>query len=252
MPIDLAQLVPAFVLAFFRIAGMMLSAPFFGSVLIPRRVKLYFALVLTVGIVPGLAVPVVPDTTWELAAGIAGELLFGLAIGTALSFVFVAVHWAGEIIGQQIGFGMGAVFDPTMGQSGSVIGDLYFMFAMVIFLIIRGHIAFLRGVMETFEALPLLSATMTHGLLELVVGLLQGAMALAIQLAAPALLTMLLVDVVLGFLSKTIPQINVMTAGLSMRSVIGLLVLIAGVALTSDVLQNAMLGALETIRLAWW
>ena len=251
MPIDLTQLVPGFVLAFFRIAGMLLSAPFFGSVLIPKRVKLYFALVLTMGVVPGLAAVALPDSPVALAAGIASELLFGLAIGTALSFVFVAVHWAGEIIGQQIGFGMGAVFDPSMGQSGSVVGDLYFMLTLVIFLIIRGHHEFIRGVRETFDTLPLLSATMTQDLLDLVVGLLQSATALAIQLAAPVLLTMLLTDVVLGFVSKTVPQINVMTAGLTMRSLIGLLVLIAGVALTGDVLENALNSAMETIRLAW-
>ena len=251
MPIDLSQLVPGFVLAFFRIAGMMLSAPFFGSVLIPRQVKLYFALVLTMGIMPGLAKVVLPDSPWTLMAGIAGELLFGLAIGTALSFVFVAVHWAGEIIGQQIGFGMGAVFDPSLGQSSSVVGDMYFMFTLVIFLLINGHHQFLRGVRQTFDTLPLLSVTMTQGLLDLVVGLLQSATALAIQLAAPVLLTMLLTDVVLGFLSKTVPQINVMTAGLSLRSLIGLLVLIVGVTLTSDVLANALQETMETLRLAW-
>jgi flagellar biosynthesis protein FliR len=251
MPPDLLDLVPAFVLAFFRIAGMMLAAPFFGSALVPRRVKLYLALVLTLGMVPGLAAATLPDSAWVLAAGIGGEFIFGLAIGTALSFVFVAVQWAGEIIGQQIGFGMGAVFDPSMGTSGSMIGDLYFMFTLAIFLIIRGHHAFLRGVRETFDTLPLLSVTMTQDLLELVVGLLQSAAGLAIQLAAPVLLTMLLKDVVLGFLSKTIPQINVMTAGLSMRSLLGLMVLIAGAALTVEVLIDSLGDAMETLRLAW-
>src|SRR4051812_16064780 len=125
--LQVAQLVPAFVLVFFRIAGMMMAAPFFGSARVPRRVKVLFALVLTVGICPTVAAPkVLPESTWQLAAGIGGELIFGLAIGTALGFTFVAVNWAGDIIGQQMGLGIAQAFDPQFGSAGSVIGDLYF------------------------------------------------------------------------------------------------------------------------------
>src|SRR3954469_15950333 len=96
------QFVPTFVLAFFRMAGMMVSAPMFGSARIPRRLKVMFALVLTAAIVPTLKTVRLPESSWQLAASIGGEMLFGLAIGSALSFVFVAVSWAGEIIGQQM------------------------------------------------------------------------------------------------------------------------------------------------------
>src|SRR5690606_13464883 len=105
--------------------------------------------------------------------------------GTALSFVFVAVNWAGDIIGQQMGLGMGAMYDPQFGQSGSVVGDLYFMLTLVIFLLIRGHHLFLRGVRDTFDSLPLLSLSVTRGLFDLMVGLLHASTALALQLAAP-------------------------------------------------------------------
>jgi flagellar biosynthetic protein FliR len=234
------QFVPTFVLAFFRIAGMMVTVPLFGSARIPRRLKVMFALVLTASLVPTIKPVTLPATTWQLAAGIGGELLFGLAIGTALSFTFVAVNWAGEIIGQQMGLGLGQVFDPQFGGSGSVIGDLYFFLTLMIFLLINGHHHFLRGVHSTFESLPLLSATMTPALLDLASGLLQSATALALQLAAPMLVTMLVTDVVLGFLGKTIPQINVMTAGLNLRSMVGMVVLILGLMLGSRVIQESM------------
>src|SRR5688572_12820161 len=234
------QFVPTFVLAFFRIAGVMVTVPLFGSARIPRRLKVMFALVLAVALVPTLRPVNLPATTWQLAAGIGGELLFGLAIGTALSFTFVAVNWAGEIIGQQMGLGIGQVFDPQFGGSGSVMGDLYFFLTLVIFLIVQGHHAFLRGVRASFEALPLMTVTLTPAMFDLLGGLIQSATALALQLAAPMLVTMLLTDVVLGFLGKTIPQINVMTAGLPLRSLVGMVVLIFGLMMTSDVIRNAM------------
>ncbi|MGE5609125.1 MAG: flagellar biosynthetic protein FliR [Bacillota bacterium] len=245
------QLLPAFVLVVFRLAGMMLAAPLFGSARVPKRVKLMFALVLAAGLAPSIPTPPLPGSTWQLAAGILGELLFGLAIGSALSFVFVAVSWAGEIIGQQMGLGLGQVFDPQFGQSGSVVGDLYFMLTLVIFLCIQGHHAFLRGVRDTFDSLPLLGVALDLNLLDLVTGLLQAATAMAMQLAAPTLVAMLITDVVLGFLSKTVPQINIMSAGLSLRAILGLLVLIVGLALTSDVISQGITDSLREIARAW-
>lgn len=253
MQLDQAlQLVPKFVLVFFRLAGMMTAAPLFGSARVPRRIKLMIALVLAVGMMPSVAAPVtLPDTTWKLAAGIAAELVFGLAIGTALSFVFVAVSWAGDIIGQQMGLGLGAALDPQFGGQSSVVGDLYFFLTLVIFLLAQGHHAFLRGVALTFESLPLLAVGMDKSLLDLVVGLLHGATALALKLAAPVLVTMLLTDVVLGFVGKTVPQLNVMSAGLPLRSLLGMLVLWLGLVLASRVIRDEMLGAMETIAKAF-
>jgi len=242
------QLVPAFVLVFFRLAGMMVAAPLFGSARVPRRVKVGFALVLAMCLTPTLSSrPSLPQTTWELAAGIGGELIFGLAIGSALGFVFVAVNWAGDIIGQQMGLGIAQAFDPQFGQSGSVVGDLYFYLTLGIFLLARGHHAFLTGVRASFDALPLMSIGMGKGLLDLVVGLLQSATMLAMQLAGPMLVTMLAVDVVLGFLSKTIPQINVMSAGLPLRSLVGIVVLVLGMSMCSRVIEDGMLESMKQI-----
>ncbi len=253
MPLDqVLQLVPAFVLVFFRLAGMIAAAPLFGSARVPQRVKLYFALVLALGLLPTVPTPTsLPDSTWALAAGIAGELLFGLAIGAALNFVFAAAQWAGEIIGQQMGFGLGQVLDPQHGTSGAVVSDLYFLMTLVAFLLLQGHHAFLRGLRQTFDLLPLLSAGLDYQLFDLVVGLLQASTGLAMQLAMPTLIAMLVTDVVLGFLGKTVPQINVMSAGLSLRAMVGMFVLLAGMAFTSDVIAAGLVDSVRQIAQVW-
>jgi flagellar biosynthetic protein FliR len=253
MPYDvLFQPVSLFILVFFRVAGMMMVAPLFGSGRVPQRVRLLFALVVALGMMPAVpASTALPDSPWVLAGGIASELVFGLAIGTALSFIFIALSWAGEIIGQQMGLGIGAVFDPQSGMSGSAVGDLYFMLTLAIFMIIGGHRVFLRAVFSTFETVPLLSAGITPGVFAMVVGLLSASTSLAIQLAAPILVTMLVVDVVLGFLSKTVPQINILSAGLSLRAVVGLAVLLLGLAATSELVRNSLVDALEQLSAAW-
>jgi flagellar biosynthetic protein FliR len=79
------------------------------------------------------------------------------------------------------------------------------------------------------------------------VGLLQSATGLALRLAAPVLVTMFIVDVVLGFVGKTIPQINVMTAGLPLRALAGVGMLIIALTLTSQVIGDSMLQTMKEV-----
>jgi flagellar biosynthetic protein FliR len=105
------NIIPVFALVFFRLAGMMLFAPLFGSARVPRQMKIMVALVMAMlmtGELRGRHVEL-PQSMWELAIGIGGELMFGLAMGTIVSFVFIAAQWAGEIIGQQMGFNISEV-----------------------------------------------------------------------------------------------------------------------------------------------
>jgi flagellar biosynthesis protein FliR len=252
---SLIHFVPTFTLVFFRLAGMMLFAPLFGSARIPKRLKVLMATMLTAGLIGGIDPPVqLPANVWELAVGIGGEMLFGIAMGMALSFVFIAAQWAGEIIGQQMGFNLSETFDPQFGQKGSLIGDAYFMFALVIFLTLRplgGHHAMLHGIRDSFEALPLLSVGIGQSVFDLLLGLFQACTALSLQMAAPMLVTMLIIDLALGFISKTIPQLNVMTAGLTIRAGVGMLVLILGVVLTCDVLREALLDSIDQVNTAY-
>jgi flagellar biosynthesis protein FliR len=163
-----------------------------------------------------------------------------VAIGTILSFTFIAAQWAGDMIGHQMGLNISEVFDPQFGASGSIVGDMYVMLILVIFLAVGGHRDMLIGVRQSFDALPLLSVGVNKPLLDLLVGLFTGASCLAVQLAGPMLVTMLIVDLSLGCISKTMPQLNVMTAGLSVRSVVGMLVLIVGLYMTTSVLNKSI------------
>src|SRR5690606_21193726 len=216
---------------------------------VPRQVKGLLCIVLAVGLLPAVPVPEqLPDTTWQLALGIGGEIMFGLAMGMVLSLIFIAAQWAGDIIGQQMGLNLSEVFDPQFGAQGSVVSEMYFMLMLVMFLVLNGHHAVLSGLRDSFEHLPLLSIAVSPDVFEIVIGLLASSTSLAVQLAAPMLLTMLVVDLVLGVLGKTMPQFNLMTAGLSLRSAIGMVLLIIGLSLSSRVLQESMLSSIELFR----
>jgi flagellar biosynthetic protein FliR len=246
------QFVPAYVLVVFRLAGLMIFAPLLGSGRIPRRIKVMMALVLSAGMCVSIKAPVsLPETNWELAIGIGGEIAFGLAMGIVLSFTFIAVQWAGEMIGQQMGLNMSEVLDPQFGGAGSLVGDLYFMLTLSVFLLIGGHREMIRGIRMSFDTLPLLSLGIDRPLLDTIVGLFQSCTMLAVQLAAPMLVTMLVVDLALGCIGKAMPQMNVLTAGLSIRSLMGLAVMIVGVRITVYVINGELREAMRFVQLQW-
>jgi flagellar biosynthetic protein FliR len=244
----LFNLAGVYLLVLFRVAGMMVFAPLMGSARVPRRVKGLLAITLAAALAPTVTPPAqLPTTIWGLAIGIGGEIMFGLAMGMILSMIFVAAQWAGEIIGQQMGLNLGETFDPQFGSHGSMIGDVYYFLTLMIFMAIDGDRAMIRGVHDSFGALPLLSGGINQSIFGVIIGLFAGATKLAMQLAAPVLVTMLVVDLVLGFIGKTVPQLNIMTAGIALRSLIGTVVIIVGMGLTSTAIRDALLGAMRSM-----
>lgn len=254
MPLlDFAAGIPALTLAFFRACGIFLAAPLFGSARVPRRIKLMMALVVAAGLLPaGGLEAFVPATLAALVVVVGGEILFGLALGLTVALVFVAAQWAGDMVGQQIGLTMGQVIDPQFGGASGVLSEVYFLFSTAVFLAVGGHRAIVDGLHASMTALPPGSLGMgQQGLLQLLVGLLTGATVLAVQLAAPTFVTLLVSDVALGALAKTMPQFNVFTAGMSVRSLLGLAVLAVGMAAGGRVLAGAMDDALGEARRAY-
>jgi flagellar biosynthetic protein FliR len=246
--------VPLFVLVLSRVGAMMLFAPLFGSARIPKRVRALIALMLTMGMLGGLHRPAhLPATLGEAVVGLGGELAFGLAMGMVLSFVFIAAQWAGELIGQQIGFNIAESFDPQFGAASTVVGDMYYMLTLVIFLEVGGHRQIVAGLRDSFDSMPVLTVGVDASVFDIVRRAFTAATLLAARLAAPVLVTMLVLDLTLGFLGKTMPQLNIMAAGLSLKAMVGIGVITLGIALftTQSVLVDALTDSLREARLMW-
>jgi flagellar biosynthetic protein FliR len=249
---DILNLVPVYVLVLCRIAGMMSFAPLLGSGRIPKPVKALMACVLAFAVAGGLMPPVRPvQGIVQLSFAMGGEIVIGLLMGTVLSFTFIAAQWAGEIVGQQLGLNISETLDPEFGVHGTVMGDLYFQLTMVVFLLLGGHRAMLMGVRQSFDTLPLLSGGMSRPMLVWLVDLFQSATGLALQLAAPVMVTLLIVDLALGFVGKTMPQLNVMSAGISVRAMVGLTVVIVGIGMTNSVIRESVKSDMMNVYQGW-
>ena len=251
-PIALQLLLPSFLLVFFRVGGITLSAPMFSSQTIPARVRVGLAFVISLMIFP-IVHPLTPTTLSldSVVVTVAGELLIGLIMGVAVGMLFVGARLAGLMIGQQAGIALGQVINPMMDGQSTIIGQLYFLVTMMIFLAVGGHRAMVSALLDTFQTIPPGSFRYSASMLELVEQLLTDAFILAIRLAGPALTALLLASLTMGVISRTIPQINVLTIGFAIRVFVALGVTGLSLPLIYDVLYDAILNTNDQVRMAF-
>ena len=235
--IDLTPLLPHIVpwaLVLTRMTGLFVLAPVLSSAAIPRMVKVLLAVALSLCIYPLLitgehiegidAFNILTMSLWTLAPAVGMELLLGYLMGYALSLPMVAMQGGGHLIDQQMGLGIAGVFNPELGEQSSPVGDLLYMVAIALFLVVGGHLVMLRTLAESFHHLPLTGSVDARGIaaiVALVTGLLQVMLELAIRVAAPMLCLVFLETVAMGFIARTVPQLNILSIGFVVRILLG-------------------------------
>jgi flagellar biosynthetic protein FliR len=237
-------MLPLFALVLVRISGLMLTAPIYGSQVVPMRIRAALAGVISLLMFPVVAPTLPADVTLASAIpGLIGELLIGLIMGLTLSLVFAGMQLTGIIVAQQAGLGLGEVFNPVLNTDATVVDQIFFLTAMTVFVIVGGHRELMRALLDTYATLPVLSFRVTPATLDLICDVLTGSYTLGLRLAAPVLLSLLIATLAMGFLSRTMPQLNILSIGFPIRALIAL-------ALCGFVLASAggpMLEALDDV-----
>jgi flagellar biosynthetic protein FliR len=247
--LKLPLLLPGLLLVMFRVLGLAISAPIFSSAVIPRRAKALLAVATAMMAFP-LVQPTLPAdlTLPQVLAGVVGEMMVGLAIGYGLSMVFSAAQLAGSMIDQQAGMALGHVLNPALESNSTVMGQLLFFVVMAIFLAMNGHVAVVRSILESFGHVPPLAFRATPSVTHLMVGLLTSSFVLAIRIGGPALTALFLVTLAKGFLSRTIPQLNVLAVGFSITSMVALVMTAVSLTVGQDLLVDELIEAMATVR----
>lgn len=205
-----------------RISMLMVFATFFGSRTISPRIKAGLTLALTVLLYPLYSGPSVGLGAAGWVQALLGEMTAGLIIGLTMNFVMEGAQFAGQVLGFQFGFSLETAIDPTTPADSPVLATFFNTLAILIFLHLNVHLWVLKELAASFDYLPLGSVRMTHaGVLQLFRAS-RSMMSVGIQMATPLLLVTLLVDVTLGFLNRSAPQMPVTFMAISVKNVIGL------------------------------
>jgi flagellar biosynthetic protein FliR len=228
-----------------RLSGLMLFAPFFGSVVIPARVKAVFVFALTLLLFPTveqqIAVPALAG--WPLM--VFTEFLIGAGMGIATNLVFEAVQLSGQILGVQMGYSLVNILDPQSQVDTTVVSVFYQSIVMLLFLRMDVHYWLLKAVGNSFLYLPPGTAHLS-GLFTLEILRTVGEVfGLGVQIAAPVLSATLAADVVLGLLGKASPQMPLMLLGPAVKSLLGIVILIATLKYWPDLFRRLFLDSIS-------
>ena len=221
---DLAPQAALFLLIATRLSAMLMVAPVFNSRMIPVRVKAGLIILISYIALPVVAAEggTIPDGAIGFGILAMKEALIGFALGLVAQFLFAAVQTAGSFIDMSAGFAIAQTLDPTTNASTTVLGRWYNMVALAAFLALGGHQLLVQGVVSSFTlAHPLSNPDM--GLL--VTGVLAHAddiLLMVVQIGAPIIGALLITDITLGVISRSVPQMNVFMVGMPLKIIIAL------------------------------
>lgn len=235
----------AFLVLISRIGGLVAALPVLSGRAVPVKVKAALILSLGVLLAPLIRLPVVPYDPVALTAGLVGEMTIGLTIGLAVRMFFSALEIAGEMIGVQMGFGVVQLFDPTTALHTSIIGQYFTLLASLIFLSLNGHMLLVATILSSYEAIPVFGASVPAGIADDVLRLSKHMFIVAMKLAAPVLVFILLINILLAFLGRAVAQINVFVLSFPVTIAGGLAVL----GLSTPFIVNFLVSEIERLEL---
>lgn len=223
MPIPLDN----FLLAFVRLTGLFLSAPIFASQQLSVRIKV----LMVVALAAFMAMYIDPqyeaviNTPGLMVAALAMELLIGYTLGFIAYLFFSAIQLAGQMMDMQLGFAMVNVVDPMSGMQAPLMGNFGYLLALLSYLGMNGHHFLLEALAESYRYIPVLGFKLDGSFIALLMEISAIMFVLAVKMSAPVVLAVLISDISLGFVARTVPQMNVFIVGMPLKIMVGMFIL---------------------------
>lgn len=206
-----------------RAGAMVMAAPALGSRNIPVPVRVGLAIGLAALLYPLVPPPAAPPATvFGLAGLLLREIAVGLLLGGIGTLVLAGVLLAGELLDVQLGFGMAQLYDPMTQRPGGPVAQFYHLFALLLFFGTDTHLYLLAALGRSYQAVPAGALALSPAAQQRLIDLFRDVFPLALRIALPIVGVLLLLDLLLGFLSRTMPQLNVFAAGFAIKIAAGL------------------------------
>lgn len=220
---------PLFLLVFTRMSGFFLIAPLFMSRNIPAQFKLGLAFFMAFLSFSYSQMPNEVPLNGDYWLLLIKEAIIGLAIGFVAALLLYAIQVAGIFIDMQIGIAMASMFDPQSGVQTPITGRLKYYLAMLFLLSLNGHHFLIQGMIYSFEWIAVdqwVPALADGRVSTFLIEALSRMFSIAVLIAIPVSGALFLVDVALGIVAKTVPQMNVFVVGLPLKIMANFLILL--------------------------
>ncbi|MDX2114389.1 MAG: flagellar biosynthetic protein FliR [Planctomycetota bacterium] len=248
----LIELLPGFALVLSRLTGLFVFAPLLSSSVVPRQFKILLALAMALALEPVVrasgALQIQVDL-YRLAPMMAAELLIGLSIGLLATIPLMTAQLAGLVMGQQMGLGLAAVYNPTIDFEGDNVGQILFFAALASFLAAGGLEITYDTLVRTFQNVPPGAFSLGRTPLEVLVGAVSSGFAVALRMAMPVLVILTLETLAMGFIMKSAPSLNIMNLGFPLRILLGVVMIISSLTIMLEALMRDIGADLDAMRL---
>lgn len=229
-PLTLESILAAAVFIGLRVSGLLLFAPGLSNTAVPARAKAAFVVLVVALLWPVVPVPAMQASPLGYTGVALNELVIGILIGLLLNFIFDATQFAGQILGTQMGHSLVTILDPQTQADSPVLSVFYQTIVLLIFFALDVHQWVLRALVSSFYYLPAGRSVLTAAHIGFLLHTAAAIWVLGLQIAAPVLMATVIADFVLAFIGKASPQLPVLFIGISVKSVLGMLIMIAGMA----------------------
>lgn len=238
---DILLHVPAALLVIFRLSGLMVFGPVLASSVVPVRMRGALAFLLGLAFYPLLVKShpewlAIPLDLWSLLPLVLMEITLGATIGFIATLPLMAAQTGGLIMGQQMGLGFAQLYNPAIEDEGDLVGQILFFMVLIGFIAIGGLEAMAMAVLRSFDHIVLGGFAPDTTLIMFLTGILGAAFETALRVAAPLLALIFLETIALGFVSKSVPQLNILSLGFPLRILAGMFIIGAGLTIIDDVL----------------
>jgi len=222
---QIASWVSHFMWPFFRIGAFLMIVPVLGAQVVPTRVRLGLAFMMTIAVSPILPpMPVIEVAGMESLVIIAQQVLIGLTLGYIVLTILQVFILAGQTISMQMGLGFASMVDPANGISVAVLSQWYQVLVTLVFLAINGHLVVIEVMAESFQIMPVGPVSFSResfmAIAEFGAWLFQA----SLMLALPAISALLLVNLTFGIMTRAAPQLNVFVLGFPITMLAGLVI----------------------------
>ncbi len=241
-----------FVLVLCRVGGLFLLAPIFSGRMIPAQIKLLVAGVIAFALLPLVTHHQRIPTGIEMLPLALKETLIGLGIALSIGIVGAGIQLAASVLDTTIGFSFAALVDPLTQNQSAVVGQLYSLYSVLVFLMIGGDHLMIEGLAASYRLVPLGTVPSASQFGALAAHDLTALFVIGLQVAAPVLIALGLVDVALALVSRAVPQMNVFIVGLPAKILVGFGAIAASLPFVTghlqDELQQAVFDALGALK----
>lgn len=210
-----------------RIMGAMAFAPIFGNLQVTRRARLFIGIAISLTIFSiNPYQPLYYTTFLGYTIILLKELVVGITIGFLSNITLTIIGMAGQFIDREMGFSMVSNFDQTFHTETTITAEFYNMLVMIILLCSNMHYFIISAVSDSFQLIPIGNVMIdSESLYHVMITYITNYFIIAIRISLPILISIMLLNVVLGVLAKTAPQMNMFVVGIQLKIFLGFTVL---------------------------